>query len=304
MAATKDRGISRQALERVSFTPPTSYGLDIEVISFADLRKRILENRFRQAHQINFYLLMLITQGHCMPVVDYLPIACTAGSLVLMSPNQALQFDLNDGCDGWIVIFRAEYLASTNEDAGGSVFLTDAIQGMPACLSLTESSLKTICSCLAQMAMDAQTLNAKAMTNAMLRFTLKALLLRLLMLGEQAMDAEPDAAHFSRFRRFRKLVEEKFSHQHAVADYAAELGCTVKSLTRASQAAVAMGAKEYIAARISLEAKRLLSHTQMQIYTIADQLGFDEPTNFVKFFKRNSGMAPNAFRKQNYSIYN
>ncbi|MCF8164826.1 MAG: helix-turn-helix domain-containing protein [Polynucleobacter sp.] len=100
------------------------------------------------------------------------------------------------------------------------------------------------------------------------------------------------------------MVEEKFCIQHKVADYANQLGCTVKSLSRATQASAAIGAKQYIAARIILEAKRLLTHTQMPISVIADQLGFDEPTNFVKFFKREGNLAPNEFRKQNYSIYN
>jgi AraC-like DNA-binding protein len=138
----------------------------------------------------------------------------------------------------------------------------------------------------------------------MLRFQLKSLLLRVLLSNNKTIDTEFDSTQISRFRRFKNLVEEKFCIQHKVADYANQLGCTVKSLSRATQASAAIGAKQYIAARIILEAKRLLTHTQMPISVIADQLGFDEPTNFVKFFKREGSLAPNEFRKQNYSIYN
>lgn len=220
----------------------------------------------------------------------------------MLSPNQALQFDLHDGCDGWVVIFKAEFLASSNDEASGNQFLANAMHGTPAQLNLPADAQVIVGARIRQMHADTLAKGALTMTNAMLRFELQALLLRLTMLGEQM--AEPHPAELSRFRRFKKLVEEKFTHQHAVADYAAELGCTVKSLTRATQAAVNMGAKEYIAARISLEAKRLLTHTRMPVSIIAEQLGFDEPTNFVKFFKRNSEMAPNVFRKQHYSIYN
>jgi AraC-like DNA-binding protein len=296
--------ISPPALERVVYTPPASYGLDIEVIPFAILRTRILENRFRQAHQINFYLMLLITEGSSTPVVDYRPIECNKGTLLLLSPNQALQFDLHEGCDGWMIIFKAEFLTSSNEDSGVNIFMANAMHGAAAKLNLAADAESIICARMKQMHADTLAAGTKAIKNAMLRFELQALMLRLTMLGEQMAETEPHPAELSRFRRFRKLVEEKFAHQHAVADYAAELGCTVKSLTRATQASVTMGAKEYIADRINLEAKRLLTHTQMPVTIIAEVLGFDEATNFVKFFKRNSGMAPNAFRKLHYSIYN
>jgi AraC-like DNA-binding protein len=34
---------------------------------------------------------------------------------------------------------------------------------------------------------------------------------------------------------------------------------------------------------------------------IGDQLGFDEATNFVKFFRRETGMTPGAFRTRQAS---
>ncbi len=291
-------------LERVTYTPPATYALDIEIIPIRELRTRVIENRFRQAHQINFYLMMLVTRGKCEPTVDYTPVQCRKGSLILVSPNQALQFDMNEGWQGWITIFRPEYLAAVNDDAVGGVLLPEAMQGIPACVRLTASSQQLFAASLEQMYVDTRTLQQQPVTNALLRFQLKALLLRILMQNDQTVVGEPDPAHLSRFRRFRRLVEEKFAHQHKAADYAAQLGCTVKSLSRASLASAAVGAKEYISGRINLEAKRLLTHTQMPISAIAEQLGFDEPTNFIKFFKRGCGLAPSEFRKLNYSIYN
>jgi hypothetical protein len=45
-----------------------------------------------------------------------------------------------------------------------------------------------------------------------------------------------------------------------------------------------------------LEAKRLLVHSQLPIASINHQLGFDEATNFFKYFKRDTGTTPNVFR--------
>jgi AraC-like DNA-binding protein len=37
------------------------------------------------------------------------------------------------------------------------------------------------------------------------------------------------------------------------------------------------------------------------VATIGDQLGFDEATNFVKFFRREAGLTPGAFRARQAS---
>ena len=72
-------------------------------------------------------------------------------------------------------------------------------------------------------------------------------------------------------------------------------GCE-RTLTRTALAVVGTTAKGFIAARVALEAKRLLVHTALQVGVIAIELGFEDPSNFVKFFKRESGRTPLQFR--------
>jgi AraC-like DNA-binding protein len=59
-----------------------------------------------------------------------------------------------------------------------------------------------------------------------------------------------------------------------------------------------VNAKDFIASRINLEAKRLLAHTVLPIAAIGEQLGFQDPTNFVKFFRRAVGCTPGQFRRR------
>ncbi|WP_272642918.1 helix-turn-helix domain-containing protein [Marinomonas mediterranea] len=67
---------------------------------------------------------------------------------------------------------------------------------------------------------------------------------------------------------------------------------------RAVTAATGVTAKAYITARINLEAKRLLARTDLPVSTIAEKLGFEEATNFSKFFKRETAVPPAEFRLQ------
>jgi AraC-like DNA-binding protein len=58
-----------------------------------------------------------------------------------------------------------------------------------------------------------------------------------------------------------------------------------------------ISAKQYLIQKIVLQAKRLLVHTDQAIGVIGLELGFNEPTNFVKFFKCEAGMSPLTFRQ-------
>ncbi|MCY1550228.1 HTH-type transcriptional activator RhaR [compost metagenome] len=135
--------------------------------------------------------------------------------------------------------------------------------------------------------------------HALLRHQLHALLTRLSILqGRRQAAGSLVSPASQRFQRFQQLVEERFPQWHQVADYASHLGYTEKSLARAVTASMGITAKAFIAARIVLEAKRLLVHTDLAVSTIGDRLGFDEPTNFSKFFKREEACTPAEFRRE------
>jgi len=49
------------------------------------------------------------------------------------------------------------------------------------------------------------------------------------------------------------------------------------------------------------EAKVLLKNSDMKIYEIAESLNFPEPTAFNRYFKKQTGLTPAAYRKNNPS---
>jgi AraC-like DNA-binding protein len=123
----------------------------------------------------------------------------------------------------------------------------------------------------------------------------------------QAPEAEPAPAHTGNgggehraaaatFVRFRRAVERSYVATRRVEDYAARLGCSVRTLTRASLAATGRSAKQVIDDRAALEARRLLACTDLPIAEIGQRLAFPEPTNFGRFFHREVGCSPGAFR--------
>lgn len=126
-----------------------------------------------------------------------------------------------------------------------------------------------------------------------LRLLLTVLLLRLTHARPDAPATHPPGGTFA---HYHAAVESDFARTHRVADYAAALGYDTRTLTRATLAATGLTAKQYLDARIVLEAKRLLVHTDATSADVARRLGFREPGDFSKFFRKRDGRTPQRFR--------
>jgi AraC-like DNA-binding protein len=115
--------------------------------------------------------------------------------------------------------------------------------------------------------------------------------------AEAASGASPSPDE-TRLRAFHRLVETSFRETRAVASYADELGCSVRTLERTTRTWEGATAKDVIAARVLLEAKRQLAHTDLSLEVLAEMLGFSEATQLAKFFRRRAGETPGTFRRR------
>lgn len=295
--APKERGSD---IQRVGYRPPASYPLDLEVVSVSELWQRVAKDHLRLAHRIEFHMLICVTRGACTHTIDFTPIPCRPGSLLTLRPAQAQQFDRSPDWDGWLVIFRPEFLLPLQAAAALADLQTVAsLEALPEHLELGEEETQAVAGGIVQMHEDARLQGPSAQLHALLRHQLYALLLRLhLVHRRQERQGSAVASNLQRFKRFKMLLEKNFAGQHQVSGYASLLGCSAKSLSRATLEVAGVTAKAYIASRVNLEAKRLLAHTALPITLVADRVGFDEPTNFVKFFKREVGCSPGEFRRR------
>ncbi|MNL48452.1 HTH-type transcriptional activator RhaS [compost metagenome] len=96
---------------------------------------------------------------------------------------------------------------------------------------------------------------------------------------------------------FTQLLDRQFTHQKAVRQYALQMGITERRLQQATSAALGKTPKQLVEERVLLEAKRLLAHTSESVKEIGFELGFEEPTNFGRFFRLNVGQTPTEFRQ-------
>ena len=291
------------SIQRLGYLPKAAaYRFDIEAFTLADLRLRGSEEKVRTTHRYEFHMLVCVTRGACTQMVDFRPVQCAPGSLLMLKPGQAHNFGRDEDWEGWIVLFRPEAVMPTAAVAR-DLKLAVELERLPEHLDLEGDALRVVVASMQQMRDDARLDAPPAEAQALLRHQLLALLTRLRILqGRQPARVSASSGAMQRFKRFQLLVEERFHEWHQLPDYADRLGCSEKSLGRAVLASAGTTAKAFIAARITLEAKRLLVHTAMPVAAIGGKLGFDEPTNFGKFFRREAGCSPAQFRRGDSAV--
>ena len=245
--------------------------------------------------RLSYHLLALTTAGHGTVEVDFVSGACRPGTLLWIRPGQALRFGAETGLDAAIITWERDLL-DPDQMAGMPV---DDPAG-PARWQLAGEDEDAMISEFAQLAVDCDRHGSAdggppAVAAALLRHQLAVLLLRIALLDTGDRDG-PGSAESRTFARFRRALEDGHPDSRRVEDYAARLGCSVRTLTRASLAVTGRTAKQVVDDRVALEARRLLACTPLSVAEVGRRLGFPEPTNFGRFFHRETGQSPGAFR--------
>jgi AraC-like DNA-binding protein len=236
------------------------------------------------------HLLMLTTAGHGTVEVDFSVQPCRPGTLLWIRPGQALRFGGQPGLDAALVSWDPEL--HPTEELGG-LALDDPFG--PSRWQLAGEDEDAVINEFTQLSVDCQRHRSGPVAAALLRHQLTVLLLRIALLT--AADAPAATGAESRtFVRFRRELERCHPDSRRVEDYAARLGCSVRTLTRASLAVTGRSAKQLVDDRVALEARRLLACSSISIAEVGRRLGFPEPTNFGRFFHREVGRSPGAFR--------
>ncbi|MCT4637353.1 MAG: AraC family transcriptional regulator [Bacteroidales bacterium] len=96
---------------------------------------------------------------------------------------------------------------------------------------------------------------------------------------------------------FEELVMKYSAKQNSVADYAAMLNISEVYLYECVKSTTGRSPKRVITDYRVLVAKWLLTEGESSISTVSYKLGFDETTNFTKFFKKYVGVTPKEFKR-------
>jgi AraC family transcriptional activator of pobA len=99
-------------------------------------------------------------------------------------------------------------------------------------------------------------------------------------------------------RHFRVQIESHYGQHWPISRYAERLGMSETSLNRLCRTLCGTTAFHLVQQRLALEARRRLMYVTGSVHSIANELGFADAAYFSRFFRRQTGLSPNEFRRR------
>ncbi|GAA3855832.1 AraC family transcriptional regulator [Celeribacter arenosi] len=97
--------------------------------------------------------------------------------------------------------------------------------------------------------------------------------------------------------RFILMAAQRARENRPVEDYARDLKVSRDRLGSAVKRATGLSPQAYLHRLLIRDAMELLANTGMPVSQVAFRLGFVDPAYFTRFFKRETGQNPGAYRK-------
>ena len=288
----------KTVIPEIDFRNRKKKNYDFQIISNKVFFKNVKDNEvpFRP-HRISYYGILFTMEGEGFHLIDFKRYPYKKGTVIFLSKEQVHAFERNEQRDAYLLTFTEEFLEKSSLGPNLMRLLTlFNFHLYHPVLHLAEEQFEILLQLVLRMIREYDSPDDD-FSLEIIQSALKVFL----FLSERILRTQKrgSSQHFyhQEFIQFQVLVQEHILTNHQVQFYADKMSVSTKKLNRITQAIVGQPAKDYLIEMLVLEIKRLLMSTSLSIKEIAYQTGFDVPTNFVKFFKKYTGVTPLAFRK-------
>jgi len=238
-------------------------------------------------HRHDFVELVWLTAGSGTHVIDASEFAARPRTLHAIAPGQVHCWHPGDtALDGTLILFREDFLIG----AGG--LPARAWRGGVA--TPDEVTAARIDRMLEELGHEL------AGDHPDRDVVVRCLLAALVTVCSRATVTPADARHALTVA-FQRLVREQRSAALTVTACAQQLNVTPNHLSDVVTADTGRTPATVIRAAVLLEAQRLLVRTPLSGAQIATALAFEDPSYFSRFFRREAGVTPSAYRRAHVS---
>lgn len=247
-----------------------------------------------QPHRLNFFAILLLTAGNVEHTLDFKKHSLAQNDCLVISKNQVHSFDNVHKYKGFLILFTEDFI--TKNLAKSTVDSISRIYNYHIFSSKYKIDADSFD--IFKLLQKEYQLQNNAIKPNIIASLFSAFLLKMEMYNQ----TEPFKATFNHqydlFTAFETNVENHFAENRNAKFYAEKQNITYKHLNEVCKQFSNKTAKEFIDDFIILEAKRQLTSTTQSVKEIAYNCGFDEVTNFQKYFKNISNETPVSFRQK------
>lgn len=285
------------SIPNIEFKPQQPVTAGIEILELESIYQRMpsFEHDLAKPHRQQFHCLFYIEKGQGNHFIDFNNYSYTEGSFIVINKGQAHNFDLKNRPQGKALIFTEEFITTTHTNIRMPFFAPNYLLESYAPILNCDATLKNSCESLLNEIRMEQLRSSP--DNLLIHLLFASLLLMLLRERPSNYINQLSEKQIKQFTHFLNLLEEQFWETRDASAYAEMLHMSYKTLNQLCKLAVNQTAKQLIDSYTILEAKRSLIIEDITVQRLAYRLGFDEDSNFVKYFKKHSLVTPAQFKK-------
>lgn len=232
-------------------------------------------------------------QGTGMHLNDFDRFPLRGSSLIVVSPGQVHSWPDSAGLTGTMIGFTAAFFDGSEPPPSLLLGLPFVYRTGVGPVIPVDGDTAVIDDTFARLATEFEYRNERwsEMIRALLRI---AFVLALRVQATRAPGAT--SARIELVQRFRLALEQHFLTTTSVSAFARLLKVTPGYLNDTVREQIGRPAGDLIRERVLLESRRLLLHSGLSISEIAYHLGFDDPSYFARFFRREVRQSPGEYR--------
>lgn len=259
---------------------------------------KIFGNQTDIPHRHNYYTVLWSQNNSGKHIIDYKEYEMLTNDIFFVTPGQVHQVLHKNAPRGIVILFTCQFMEKNyiNHNFINNLNLFSEIEDSPP-IRIDQKSGKKLQLITNQMI---ETFNE----DGEYRFDTIGAYLKLFLIecnkfapGLKSDNTQTIQSSKSIIRKFKEILEQNFFITHKVIDYAEKLNITPDYLNSVIKSSIGKTAKELIQQRILLEAKRYGLHSNLSTKEISYELGYDEPSNFSRFFKKHEGISFVEFKK-------
>jgi len=244
------------------------------------------------AHRIDFFAIFLSESKPIKHTIDFNEYELNSGDCLVISKYQVHSFHESPQFTGQLLMFTEEFLKNhTTPTAMAKLTRLYNYHWHTPHYHDDEGISQLLDALNVEINVEEQYAKAEIIAAVLTTFLLRLERLSLKRKGEGKFNPK-----YTLFDEFRRRVEEGYATSRDASFYASELNISYKHLNEVSKEFTSKTAKEFIDDFILLEAKRKLVTTSLSGKEVGYDCGFNEPTNFTKYFKKRTGITPIEFR--------
>ncbi|MFD1552989.1 AraC family transcriptional regulator [Putridiphycobacter roseus] len=285
-----------KAIPNISFQSEAK-NKDFELLNLAKLFEKLdtfKDHDPRLPHRIYFFALLIVTKGTGKHQIDLKEYDLKAGTVLKIAKGQVHAFQQDPTYEGYLILFTEEFVINYFSKSSFKLISHLYNYHLSSPIAFDQDGNKKL---IDNLSTELKSKNAFAQNN-IIAAHLDLYLLKLeRSANAKGIQIKEPKLHDS-FVQFKNLVETEYTLTRNVKDYADKMFVTTKYLNTVIKEFTINTAKNFIDDFVLLEAKREIVSTHKSLKEIAYDMGFDEVTNFTKFFKKHSGITPRAFRNK------